>query len=225
MRDIEFDERVRVAAEAGFAAIGLAAGEYLRLREAGWTDDRLVTTAAHSGLVVDEIEALRLDGTRRNEDVMWRMADMFGASHVHVLGPYVGDMSAAADELARICDEAATHGLRAAIEFFPPTNVPDVRTAMDIVRAADRNDQRFLTSGRTGPGLLPSPELIFETFRDDFDVAYREGTLFVLTLHPYLSGHRAPMKHLTEFVAYMKSKPGVWFATAADIARYVKEPR
>ena len=61
-------------------------------REAGWTDDRLVTTAAHSGLVVDEIEALRLDGTRRNEDVMWRMADMFGASHVHVLGPYAGDM-------------------------------------------------------------------------------------------------------------------------------------
>ena len=139
LRDVEFDERVRVAAEAGFAAIGLAAGEYLRLREAGWTDDRLVTTAANSGLAVDEIEALRLDGTRRNEDVMWRMADMFGASHVHVLGPYVGDMSAAADELARICDEAATHGLRAAIEFFPPTNVPDVRTAMDIVRAADRD--------------------------------------------------------------------------------------
>jgi sugar phosphate isomerase/epimerase len=139
LRDVEFDERVRVAAEAGFAAIGLAAGEYLRLREAGWTDDRLVTTAASSGLAVDEIEALRLDGIRRNEDVMWRMADMFGASHVHVLGPYVGDMSAAADELARICDEAATHGLRAAIEFFPPTNVPDVRTAMDIVRAADRD--------------------------------------------------------------------------------------
>ena len=49
--------------------------------------------------------------------------------------------------------------------------------------------------------------------------------MFVLTLHPYLSGHRAPMKHLSEFVAYMKSKPGVWFATAADIAKYVKEQR
>ncbi len=88
-----------------------------------------------TGVAVDEIEALRLDGSRRNEDVMWRMADMFGASHVHVLGPYAGDMSAAADELGRICDEAASHGLRVAIEFFPPTNVPDVRTAMEIVRA------------------------------------------------------------------------------------------
>jgi len=30
------------------------------------------------------------------------------------------------------------------------------------------------------------------------------------------------MKHLDQFVAYMKSKPGVWFATAAQIAQYVK---
>lgn len=128
---------MRVAADAGFAAIGLAAGEYLRLRDEGWTDDRLSKTAEQYALAVDEIEALRLDGERRNEDVMWHMADVFGASHVHVLGPYVGDMSAAADELGRIRDEAARHGVRAAIEFFPPTNVPDVRTAMEIVRAAD----------------------------------------------------------------------------------------
>jgi hypothetical protein len=47
--------------------------------------------------------------------------------------------------------------------------------------------------------------------------------MFVLTLHPYLSGHRAPMQHLDRFVAYMKSKPGVWFATAADIAQYVRQ--
>jgi hypothetical protein len=47
--------------------------------------------------------------------------------------------------------------------------------------------------------------------------------MFVLTLHPYLSGHRSPMQHLDTFVAYMKSKPGVWFATAAEIAQYVRE--
>ena len=33
-------------------------------------------------------------------------------------------------------------------------------------------------------------------YKDEFDGAYEEGTLFVLTLHPYLSGHRAPMRHL-----------------------------
>ena len=71
-------------------------------------------------------------------------------------------------------------------------------------------------------GRMPVPELLYKLYRDEFDGAYNEGTLFVLTLHPYLSGHRAPMKHLEEFVAYMKSKPGVWFATGAQIARYVK---
>jgi peptidoglycan/xylan/chitin deacetylase (PgdA/CDA1 family) len=76
-------------------------------------------------------------------------------------------------------------------------------------------------------GRMPSPELLYGLYRDEFDGAYDEGTMFVLTLHPFLSGHRAPMKHLDAFVAYMKSKPGVWFATAEQIARYVKqaEPR
>ena len=86
-----------------------------------------------------------------------------------------------------------------------------------------RNDQRFLTSGRTGPGLLPSPELIFESFRDDFDVAYREGTLFVLTLHPHVVGMRSRIIHLDRLVEYIKAKPGVWFATGEQIARHVKQ--
>jgi peptidoglycan-N-acetylglucosamine deacetylase len=74
-------------------------------------------------------------------------------------------------------------------------------------------------------GRMPSPTLLYQLYKEEFDGAYEERTMFVLTLHPYLSGHRAPMQHLSEFVAYMKSKPGVWFATAADIAKYVKEPR
>jgi peptidoglycan-N-acetylglucosamine deacetylase len=86
-----------------------------------------------------------------------------------------------------------------------------------------RNDHRFLTSGRTGPGLLPSPELIFETFQADFDVAYEEGTLFVLTLHPHVVGMRSRITYLDALVHYMKGKPGVWFATGEEIARYVKQ--
>jgi hypothetical protein len=59
-------------------------------------------------------------------------------------------------------------------------------------------------------------------FREEFDGAYNDGTLFVLTLHPHVSGHRAPMKYLELLVAYMKSKPGVWFATGSQITEYVK---
>jgi len=72
-------------------------------------------------------------------------------------------------------------------------------------------------------GHMPSPELLYQLYKDEFDGAYDEGTLFVLTLHPYLSGHRAPMRHLDRFVAYMKSRPGVWFATGSQVATYLKE--
>ena len=85
------------------------------------------------------------------------------------------------------------------------------------------NDYRFLTSARTGPGLLPSPELMFETFRDEFDVAYEEGTLMVLTLHPHVVGMRSRIIYLDHLIRYMKGKPGVWFATGEQIARYVKQ--
>jgi peptidoglycan-N-acetylglucosamine deacetylase len=94
---------------------------------------------------------------------------------------------------------------------------------VELPNNAYRNDYRFLTSARTGPGLLPSPELIFETFKDDFDVAYEEGTLFVLTLHPHVVGMRSRIIYLDELVHYIKGKPGVWFATGEQIARYVKE--
>jgi peptidoglycan-N-acetylglucosamine deacetylase len=74
--------------------------------------------------------------------------------------------------------------------------------------------------GRTG--ALPSPELIFSVYRDEFDVAYREGTMLMLTFHPHVSGRRSRLVHLEKLIAYMKAKPGVWFATAEQIANYVK---
>ena len=72
-------------------------------------------------------------------------------------------------------------------------------------------------------GTMPSPEALYKLYRDEFDGAYEQRTMFVLTLHPHVTGHRAPMKHLEEFIVYMKSKPGVWFATTEQIARYVKQ--
>jgi peptidoglycan/xylan/chitin deacetylase (PgdA/CDA1 family) len=85
------------------------------------------------------------------------------------------------------------------------------------------DDYPALSAPRFGPSALPSPELVFENFRDDFDAAYREGTLFLLTLHPHFIGMRSRIGYLEELVAYIKSQPNVWFATAADAAQYVKQ--
>ena len=71
-------------------------------------------------------------------------------------------------------------------------------------------------------GTMPSPELLYQLYKDEFDGAYQDRTMFVLTLHPHVTGHRAPIRHLDQLIAYMKSKPGVWFATCEQVARYVK---
>jgi peptidoglycan-N-acetylglucosamine deacetylase len=85
------------------------------------------------------------------------------------------------------------------------------------------DDQPALSAPRFGPSTLPSPELVFETFRDDFDAAYREGTMFLLTLHPHLVGMRSRIGYLDDLIGYIKSKPNVWFATGGQIARYLKQ--
>ena len=75
----------------------------------------------------------------------------------------------------------------------------------------------------TSNGALPSPELIFKVFRDEFDQAYKEGTMYMLTMHPMVTGHRSRIIYLDELIGYMKSKSGVWFATGQQIADYVRQ--
>jgi peptidoglycan/xylan/chitin deacetylase (PgdA/CDA1 family) len=85
------------------------------------------------------------------------------------------------------------------------------------------DDRATLSAARFGPSAMPSPELVFEVYRDDFDVAYEEGTLYLVTLHPHLIGMRSRIGYLDELLRYIKSKPNVWFATGAEIARYVRD--
>jgi hypothetical protein len=72
-------------------------------------------------------------------------------------------------------------------------------------------------------GDFPSPRMIMQTFRDDFDVAYKEGTVFMLTMHPHITGQRSRIGQLEELIRYMKAKPDVWFATAEGIAKWIKQ--
>jgi peptidoglycan-N-acetylglucosamine deacetylase len=61
---------------------------------------------------------------------------------------------------------------------------------------------------------------VFKVWADEFDGAYREGTMFILTMHPQVIGHRYRTMLLERLIEYMKSKPGVWFATHEQIARH-----
>ena len=67
-----------------------------------------------------------------------------------------------------------------------------------------------------------APADVFDIFRRELDGAYREGGIFQLTMHPHISGHRSRIWILEELIRQAKSLGEVWFATHADIVRYVK---
>ena len=67
-----------------------------------------------------------------------------------------------------------------------------------------------------------APSMVGEIWRREFDGAYAEEGLFLLTMHPHIIGHRSRMSVLEELIQHMRAHPGVWFATHAQIAQYVK---
>jgi peptidoglycan/xylan/chitin deacetylase (PgdA/CDA1 family) len=79
--------------------------------------------------------------------------------------------------------------------------------------------------GGNADGSNPSVGDVYEVFQSEFDVAYEEGGLYLLTMHPHLIGHRSRAAMLERLIGYMKGKPGVWFATHEEIARHVKGDR
>ena len=68
-----------------------------------------------------------------------------------------------------------------------------------------------------------TPNEVFEIWAAEFDKAYEEGTLFVLTMHPKFIGHRSRILMLEKLIQHILAKKNVWFATHEEIARYVKK--
>ena len=74
-------------------------------------------------------------------------------------------------------------------------------------------------------GLRPytPPSSVLEIFKAEFDGAYAEGGLFLLTMHPHIIGHRSRITLLEALVEYIKGHDGVWFATHEEVARFCKD--
>ncbi|HSG49381.1 MAG TPA: polysaccharide deacetylase [Longimicrobiales bacterium] len=67
-----------------------------------------------------------------------------------------------------------------------------------------------------------SPRDVGQVWMDEFDVAWEEGTMFLLTMHPHRIGHRSRIVVLEALIEHMKSRPGVWFGTHEEAARWVR---
>ena len=145
-----FEDRVAAAAEVGYVGIGLLSDDYMAQKAAGLTDADMVAILDGHGIRVEEIEFLyhwayddkRGEFSRRLDDTLFRMADVFQPHHLSM-----GDVEApeelppfdvVVEKFAGVCDRAVERGVRVAFEFLPWTGVPDAAACWEIVKTADR---------------------------------------------------------------------------------------
>ena len=67
------------------------------------------------------------------------------------------------------------------------------------------------------------PSAVEEIFRAEFDGAWEEGGLFLLTMHPHIIGHRSRLPLLDRLIGHMKQRGGCWFATHEQVARWCRD--
>jgi peptidoglycan/xylan/chitin deacetylase (PgdA/CDA1 family) len=82
-----------------------------------------------------------------------------------------------------------------------------------------------MTDARGGHLELGSnPREIYQLWKDNFDWLYEEGATYPgfmsLGVHPFLTGRPFMAEVFREFLRYVKSHPGVWFARGIDLANF-----
>jgi peptidoglycan/xylan/chitin deacetylase (PgdA/CDA1 family) len=67
-----------------------------------------------------------------------------------------------------------------------------------------------------------SPREVAQVWIDEYDKAWEEGTMFLLTMHPHIIGHRSRIVALELVLEHIRRKGGAWFATHREAVEYVK---
>ena len=135
-----FTERVEAARLAGYNAISLFPAQYLRaIRKERLTPDAMRDILAANGICVDEIDPL-LDwfgpSPSPSEDLIFEIADQLGARSINAPSAYAPDikLSQLTTALQRLARRGQEKGLRIDLEFLPWTLVPDLQTALQVVK-------------------------------------------------------------------------------------------
>ncbi len=158
-RRTPFRQRVDAAAGGGFAAISLWGRDYQAARSESLSDPGLRALLDDHGLVVAELDPAwwwlpgaadvhiapehdPLDVFCFGEAELFAVADAVGARSLNAVDVFGGTwgVDEAAAAFGALCDRAAEHGLLVHLEFLPWSRIPDLRSAWEIVRRADRGN-------------------------------------------------------------------------------------
>lgn len=154
---ITFRERLAAARDGGFTGLSLWGRDYQAARDEGLSDPDIRLLLADHGLSVAELDPAwwwlpgasdihippEHDGERIfrfGERELFGVADAVGARSLNAVDVFGGawSLDEAAAAFAGLCDRAGEHGLLVHLEFLPWSRIPDLATAWQVVREADR---------------------------------------------------------------------------------------
>jgi sugar phosphate isomerase/epimerase len=226
-RDTSFHLRLEAAMSAGYSALSLWGRDYRCARLEGYRDTDLAVLIADHGLVVAELDPAwwwtpgavgftipeELDPVeifRYDEAELFRIADLVGARSLNATDVLGGRWSVdeGASAFAALCDRAAEHGLKVHLEWLAWSRIPDLATAWEIVRSADRPNGGLnvdmwhcARTGATPEELLAIPGERVLAIQVDDGPALPEDDLVDATLH-----HRmVPGEGAFDLVGYLSA--------------------
>lgn len=190
LRSADFSQRLRIAKESGYNAIGLNAGsisnrsgEYQRIRQSGATDNEILHQLQQVGIHIGELEALVI-GNDEQAQLFLHLAKTFSVSVIQTIGLFqVGkpshplDIDSTVQWLEKFSKELSSTGTRIAIEFIPTTPIPDVDTAQMIVDSVAQPNVGICVDIwhiERGLGMLELEKVRWENV---FNVQISDGTL------------------------------------------------
>ena len=85
------------------------------------------------------------------------------------------------------------------------------------------DDAPFFQYSITLPGrTMQAPSAVFEAWRREFDVLYREDRYFCLAMHPQIIGRPSRITLLEELIKYILGHPRVWATRCDEVANALR---
>jgi 4-hydroxyphenylpyruvate dioxygenase len=152
------EQRIDAAVAGGFKYLSLFPTDYLRARERGLSDADIIALHASAGVRLttldpftrwlprweppSRIPADRLEWIGFDEDEFFAVLEALQLETITVNEAFGTryEIDELIEAFAAVCDRAARSGVRVHLEFTPFSGIPDLATAWEIVRSANRDN-------------------------------------------------------------------------------------
>jgi peptidoglycan/xylan/chitin deacetylase (PgdA/CDA1 family) len=113
---------------------------------------------------------------------------------------------------------------RMSVASGSPSGAGDTRDIVEIPVdwTLDDWEQYAFYPGVTGSGVIESPAKVLEMWTLEAEAHHSQGSCFVLTNHPFISGRPSKAVALERLIERVKGMEGMWVTTLEQIAEHTK---